>query len=96
MPAPRTGFRFRHRVEKTDDKGLGVFAGEPIPRGSVVWRHVPGGFVVYDEQSFRAKIDGLPPADVVHLLTHVHGFEDFPGCLILALDAGIRINLPSL
>lgn len=92
MPGIPTGFCFRHSVEKTADKGLGVFAREPIEAGSVVWRHVPGGFVVYDEQSFQAKIANMPPAEVIHELTHVHGFEDFPGCLILALDDGIRIN----
>ena len=34
----------------------------------------------------------MPPADVVYELTHVFGLEDFPGCLILALDDGILIN----
>lgn len=87
-----TGFRFRYSVEKTADKGLGVFAREPIKKGSVVWRHVPGVFVVYDEQSFGAKIDGMAPADVIYELTHVHAFEEFPGCLIRALDDGILIN----
>ena len=87
-----TGFRFLYSVEKTEGKGLGVFACETIKKGSVVWRHVPGMFVVYDERSFRAKIEKMPPADVVYELTHVHAFEDFPGCLIRALDDGILIN----
>lgn len=47
---------------------------------------------MYDEHSFRAKIEKMQPADVVFELTHVHGFEDFPGCLIRALDDGILIN----
>lgn len=63
-----------------------MFAREPIKRGSVVWRHIPGVFVVYDEHSFKAKIENMPAADVVYELTHVHGLEVFPGCLILALD----------
>jgi len=92
MPAKETGFRVLYSVEKTEDKGLGVFAREPIKKGSVVWRHVPGVFVVYDEHSFRAKIEKMPPAGVVYELTHVHAFEDFPGCLIRALDDGILIN----
>lgn len=92
MPHRETGFRFQYSVEKTEDKGLGVFAREPIKKGSIVWRHVPGVFVVYDEYSFRAKIEKMPPAGVVYELTHVHAFEDFPGCLIRALDDGILIN----
>ena len=92
MPDTATGFRFLYSVEKTADKGLGVFAREPIKKGNVVWRHVPGVFVVYDEHSFRAKIDKMSPAEVVYELTHVHAFEDFPDCLIRALDDGILIN----
>ena len=92
MPDRETGFRFLYAVEKTERKGLGVFAREPIKKGSVVWRHDPGVFVVYDEDSFRAMIAKMSPADVVYELTHVHAFEDFPGCLIRALDAGSLIN----
>jgi hypothetical protein len=92
MPDRENGFRFLYSVEKTENKGMGVFAREPIEKGSVVWRHVPGIFVVYDEQSFRAKIEKMPPAAVVYELTHVFGIEDFPGCLILALDDGVLIN----
>ena len=92
MPDRETGFRFLYSIEKTADKGLGVFARETIKKGSVVWRHVPGIFVVYNEHSFRAKIEKMSPADVFYELTHVHAFEDFPGCLIRALDDGILIN----
>ena len=83
MPDRETGFRFQYSVEKTEEKGLGVYARETIKKGSIVWRHVPGLFVVYDEHSFRAKIEKMSPADVVYELTHVFGLEDFPGCLIL-------------
>ena len=92
MPDRETGFRFQYCVEETVDKGLSVFAREPIKKGSIVWRHVPDVFVVYDEHSFRAKIEKMPPTDVVYELTHVHAFVDFPGCLIRALDDGILIN----
>lgn len=95
MPDSQTGFRFEYSVEKTEDKGLGVFAREPIVKGSVVWRHVPGNFIVYNEQSFRAMIASMSPAEVVYELTHVHSFEEFPGCLIRALDDGVLINHPS-
>lgn len=92
MPDRETGFRIQYSVNKIEDKGLGVFAREPIRNGRIVWRHVPGIFVVYDEHLFRAKIEKMPPADVVYELTHVHAFEEFPGCLIRALDDGILIN----
>ncbi|MGE0500581.1 MAG: SET domain-containing protein-lysine N-methyltransferase [Rhizobiaceae bacterium] len=87
-----TGFRFRYSVEQTAEKGLGVFAREAVRKGSIVWRHVPGVFTVYDEHSFRTKIEQMSPADAVYELTHVHALEDFPGCLIRALDDGILIN----
>ena len=92
MPDRETGFLFQYRVEKTGNKGLGVFARERIRQGSVVWRHVPGVFTVFDERSFRARIETMSPAEVIYELTHVHAFEDFPGCLIRALDDGILIN----
>lgn len=92
MPDKETGFLFPYRVEKTQAKGLGVFARETIRKGSIVWRHVPGVFVVYDEPAFRAKLAKLTPADAVYELTHVHALEDFPGCLIRALDDGMLIN----
>ena len=89
----QTGFRFGYGAAESPGKGLGVFAREPIRKGSVVWRHVPGVFVVYDETSFRARLEKMSPSEVVYELTHVHAFEDFPGCLIRALDDGILMQL---
>lgn len=86
------GFQFQYGIEKTEEKGLGIVAKETIPKGSIVWRHVPGVYEVYDEAAFRAKIEKMPDAGVVYELTHVHAFEEFPGCIIRALDDGILIN----
>lgn len=36
MSDKETGFRFQYSVEKTEGKGLGVFARETIKKGSVV------------------------------------------------------------
>ena len=92
MSHGKTGFHIQYSVEETDGKGLGVFAREAVSEGSVVWRHVPGTFVVYDERTFEEKIGRMSPAEVIYELTHVHAFEEFPGCLIRALDDGILIN----
>ena len=92
MPDRENGFRFLYSVEKTEDKGLGVFAREEIKKGSIVWRHVPGLYVVYDEQTFKALIAKMSRADVVYQLTHVFGLKDFPGVLIRVLDDGALIN----
>ena len=92
MRDSENGFCFLYSVEKTEDKGLGVFACEAIRKGAIVWRHTPGLYVVYDEASFRAKIENMPRADVVYELTHVFGLADFPGCLIRVFDDGVLIN----
>lgn len=92
MPSKENGFRFLYSVEKTEHKGLGVFAREAIKKSSIVWRYIPGLYVVYDEASFRAKIERLPAAEIVYELTHVHGVADFPGCLIRVFDDGVLIN----
>ena len=92
MPDKPTGFCVQYSVEKTTDKGLGIFAGESVAKGSIVWRHVPGAYRVHNEQSFRALIRNMQPNEVIYELTHVHAFEEFSGCLIRALDDGILIN----
>jgi len=86
------GFRFLYRVKKTKDKGLGVFADEAIKQGNIVWHHVPGQYVVYDEPSFEAAIEKMSHAEVVYELTHVFGLNEFPGCLIRIRDDGVLVN----
>lgn len=92
MPDKESGFCYLCSVTTTEDKGLGVFSREAIKKGSVVWRHVPGLYVVYDEKSFRAKISQMSHAEIVYELTHCFGLADFPGCLIRILDDGALIN----
>ena len=88
----KNGFCFPYAVKKTTDKGLGVFAVETIKQGSIVWRHVPGQYIVYEEQTFKAAIAKMVHAHVVYELTHVFGLEDMPGCLIRIFDDGVLIN----
>ncbi len=92
MDDAKNGFRFPYLVEKTNDKGLGVFSREAIKKGSVVWRHIPGLYIVYDEHSFRAMIEKMPHAEVVYELTHCFGLAVLPGCMIRVLDDGVLIN----
>jgi len=92
MDEKNSGFHFQCFVEEIADKGLGVYAGEAIKQGSIVWRHVQGQYIVYDEQTFKSAIRRMSHAEVVYELTHVHGLADFPGCLIRAIDDGILIN----
>ncbi len=88
----KNGFCFPYVVKKTTDKGLGVFAGETIKQGSIVWRHVSGQYIVYDEQTFKAAIEKMAHAEVVYELTHVFGLKELPGCLIRIYDDGVLIN----
>jgi hypothetical protein len=88
----KNGFCFPYVVKETTDKGLGVFAGEKIKQGSIVWRHVPGQYTVYDEQTFKAAIGKMTHAEVVYELTHVFGLKELPGCLIRIHDDGVLIN----
>lgn len=92
MTGEKSGFCFAYMVKQTTDKGLGVFAGETIKQGAIVWRHVPGQYTVYDEQTFSAAIKKLAHADVVYELTHVFGLEEIPGCLIRIFDEAVLIN----
>jgi len=92
MADKKNGFHFPYMIKETSDKGLGVFAGKAIGQGSIVWRHVPGQYLVYDEQTFKALIAKMSRAEVVYQLTHFFGLKDFPGVLIRILDDGVLIN----
>ncbi|MGI9514360.1 MAG: SET domain-containing protein-lysine N-methyltransferase [Anderseniella sp.] len=92
MTDKENGFCFPYEVKKTTDKGLGVFAVETIKQGSIVWRHVPGQYIVYDERTFKAAIEKMRHADVVYELKHVFGLKELPGCLIRVFDDGVLIN----
>lgn len=86
------GFCFPCEVRDTGNMGLGVFASYPISKGSIVWRHVPGQYAIYDEQMFRARLETMGHDEVVYELTHVFGLQAFPGCLIRIFDDGALIN----
>lgn len=92
MNTKKDGFFFSYEVKEAAGKGLGVFAKEAIKKGSVVWRHVPGQYTVYDEKTFKALIAKMTHDEAVYELTHVFGLLDFPDCLIRVYDAGALFN----
>jgi hypothetical protein len=81
-----------YTVRVTPTKGRGVFADAAIPRGAIVWRHVPGQYVVYDERSLKERLARVSHREAVYELTHVFGIPEFPGYMIRVLDAGVLIN----
>lgn len=88
----RDGFLVRYALRDAGAKGLGVFARDPVPRGTPVWRYVAGNYAVRDEPGFRAMIAGQSRDAVVDMLTHVFGMAEFPDCLIQIHDGGVMIN----
>lgn len=86
------GFQCAYSVRETPDKGLGVFAAEAIRKGSIVWRHVPGQYAVYDERAFKALISDMSHDETVYELTHCFGLPDFPNCVVRVFDAGVLFN----
>lgn len=92
MHTKTNGFCVPYLVQDTGDKGLGVFARAAIAKGTLVWRHVPGQYVVFDEPAFRAALKDMTQADAAYELTHVFGMKELPNCLIRILDDGVLIN----
>lgn len=88
----QTGFCVRYFVAHAPGKGRGVFAGEAIPKGAIIWRFRAGAFWVFDEASFTSALAKMSADEVVHELSHVFGMADFPGFLIKVLDDGVLIN----
>ncbi|MGI9352393.1 MAG: SET domain-containing protein-lysine N-methyltransferase [Rhizobiaceae bacterium] len=88
----QSGFCYSYEVRKTPEKGLGVFATESVEKGQIVWRYVPGRYLVFDEQMFEKAIRALPCEKAVYELTHSFGIPDFPASIVRILDEGVLIN----
>jgi SET domain-containing protein len=87
-----TGFCVPYTVRITPDKGRGVFADEPIRKGTILWRFVRGQYAVYDERSLKEFLAKLSRSAVVYELTHMFGTPEFPGYIIRVFDDGVLIN----
>ncbi len=92
MREKNDGFMYAYSVRETPDKGLGVFAEEAIKKGSIVWRHVPAQYAVYDEKAFKALIANMTHDEIVYELTHMFSLRDFANCVIRVFDAGVLFN----
>ncbi|MDG1739379.1 MAG: SET domain-containing protein [Paracoccaceae bacterium] len=86
------GFCYSYVVKETSDKGLGVFAEVDIKQGSIVWRHVPGLYKVFNESAFNKPIADMTREEIVYELTHVFGLPEFPNCVIRVFDPGVLFN----
>jgi hypothetical protein len=87
-----TGFCVPYTVRITPDKSRGVFADEPIRKGTILWRFVRGQYAVYDERSLKEFLAKLSRRAVVCELTHMFGTPEFPGYIIRVFDDGVLIN----
>jgi SET domain-containing protein len=87
-----SGLCVPYTVRDTPDKGRGVFAEAPAPKGTILWRFVRGQYAVYDEGSLKELLAKLSHSDVVYELEHMFGTPEFPGYVIRVLDDGVLIN----
>ena len=73
----RSGFRVQYEVKQSSIAGLGVFAAEPIARGTLVWKYDAEFVKAHrDAASLRASLDSLPSdAERVELLEHEYGWD---------------------
>lgn len=79
-----SGFRVKYAIRDSAIAGRGVFALEPIARGTLVWEYAIGQSVrEHDEASLRARMRGLSSAARTDLLEHVYVWE---GSVIEILD----------
>jgi len=88
----KNGFCIPYAIRNLADKGLGVFAGGAVRRGTVVWRHVRGQYAVHDESSLTALLSGMTRDEAIHELEHMFGLPEFPDHVIRVFDHGVLIN----
>lgn len=73
-------------LDKSPIEGIGVFAGEDVPQGAVVWRLVPGFDLVLAP---GPAVENLPERARAHLKRHAYLSA---GRLILCADHGQYTN----
>ena len=69
-------------------EGLGVFAGEPAAKGSLIWDLHPKFDIFID----MAEIEGLPEHMQVFIERYAYPHLDMPGVVVLDADNGKYMN----
>jgi SET domain-containing protein len=86
------GLCIPYTIRVTPEKGRGVFADAAIRKGMFVWRHAPGQYAVYDEQSLADILVDSSDSEAAYELAHMFGLAEFPGYMIRVFDDGVLIN----
>lgn len=68
--------------------GVGVFAEEPIARGTIVWRYEP----LFDRSLAESDLVDVPPAFRDYLNRYAYRSKDLDGQLILSCDNARFLN----
>jgi SET domain-containing protein len=77
----------RTKLGLSDIAGIGLFAGEDIPKGRVTWRFMAG----FDRLLTQAEIDGLPEPARANLLDHAY-LDAASGRFVLCADNARFMN----
>jgi SET domain-containing protein len=75
------------RLGPSDIAGIGLFAAEHIPKGTVTWRFMPA----YDRLLTEADIDNLPEPARSNILDHVY-LDAASGQFVLCADNARFMN----
>ena len=81
-------FLIRTRVGPSAIHGVGVFAREAVPAGTVVWRYDPA----FDRIVTAAEVDGAPPAFRAYLDAYAYPSADLGGATVLCCDDAKFLN----
>ena len=69
-------------------EGVGVFAAEPIPSGTLIWQLAPG----LDRVIRKSEVDALPPLFQQFVERYSYPYPHDPEQLIVELDNGRFMN----
>jgi SET domain-containing protein len=75
------------RLKPSDIAGIGLFADEDIPKGTVTWRFIPG----YDTLLTEEAIDSLPEPARSNLKDHAYR-DAASGLYVLCIDNARFMN----
>ncbi len=84
----RTMLLIHARVAPSAIQGLGLFAAQDVPAGTVVWRFAPG----LDQLIPQDAIPGLPAAFQDYLARYAYPHPDHPGVVVLSCDHAKFMN----